>query len=113
MPQPAAAVTPGQPASRTGDVRSPDRGRLQWNKVYRLSRPVRGRKCRRSRPVMRYEDLVEAFTVLSGTLAEDESVHDTLQSILALALKLVPGCSAASVTVLDEQGQPGTIADHR
>jgi transcriptional regulator with GAF, ATPase, and Fis domain len=61
-------------------------------------------------PGERYEDLVEAFTVLSGTLAEDESVHDTLQSILALTLKLVPGCSAASVTVLDEQGQPSTIA---
>ncbi|MGH3125337.1 MAG: GAF and ANTAR domain-containing protein, partial [Streptosporangiaceae bacterium] len=53
---------------------------------------------------------VEVFTVLSRTLAEDESVHGTLQSILALALKLVPGCSAASVTVLDERGQPSTIA---
>ena len=42
-------------------------------------------------PGERYEDLVEAFTVLSGTLAEDESVHDTLQSILAMTLKLVPG----------------------
>ena len=61
-------------------------------------------------PGERYEDLVEAFTVLSGTLAEDESVHDTLQSILAMTLKLVPGCSAASVTVLDEKGQPSTIA---
>ena len=58
----------------------------------------------------RYEDLVEVFTVLSGTLAEDESVHDTLHAILAMALKLVPGCSAASVTVLDERGQPSTIA---
>ena len=61
-------------------------------------------------PGERYEDLIEVFTVLSGALAEDESVHDTLQSILAMALKLVPGCSAASVTVLDEQGQPSTIA---
>jgi GAF domain-containing protein len=61
-------------------------------------------------PGDRYEDLVEVFTVLSRTLAEDESVHDTLQSILRLALRLVPGCSAASVTVLDEQGKPGTIA---
>jgi transcriptional regulator with GAF, ATPase, and Fis domain len=61
-------------------------------------------------PGERYEDLVEVFTVLGRTLAEDESVHDTLQSILALALKLIPGCSAASVTVLDEQGQPSTIA---
>ena len=61
-------------------------------------------------PGGRYEDLIEVFTVLSRTLAEDESVHDTLQSILALALRLVPGCSAASVTVLDEQGHPATIA---
>jgi GAF domain-containing protein len=61
-------------------------------------------------PGERYEDLIEVFTVLSRTLAEDESVHDTLRSILALALRLVPGCSAASVTVLDEQGRPGTIA---
>jgi transcriptional regulator with GAF, ATPase, and Fis domain len=58
----------------------------------------------------RYEDLIEVFTVLSRTLAEDESVHDTLASILALALRLVPGCTAASVTVLDEQGHPATIA---
>lgn len=61
-------------------------------------------------PGERYEDLIEVFTVLSRTLAEDESVHDTLQSILTLALRLVPGCTAASVTVLDEQGKPGTIA---
>jgi GAF domain-containing protein len=61
-------------------------------------------------PGERYEDLIEVFTVLSRTLAEDESVQDTLQSILALALRLIPGCSAASVTVLDEQGQPSTIA---
>jgi GAF domain-containing protein len=61
-------------------------------------------------PGERYEDLIEVFTVLSRTLAEDEAVHDTLQSILTLALRLVPGCTAASVTVLDEHGQPGTIA---
>jgi GAF domain-containing protein len=61
-------------------------------------------------PGERYEDLIEVFTVLSRTLAEDEAVHDTLQSILTLALRLVPGCTAASVTVLDQQGQPGTIA---
>jgi GAF domain-containing protein len=61
-------------------------------------------------PGERYEDLIEVFTVLSRTLAEDESVHDTLGSILTLALRLVPGCTAASVTVLDQQGKPGTIA---
>ena len=50
-------------------------------------------------PGERYEDLIEVFTVLGRTLAEDESVHDTLQSILALALRLVPGCTAASVVI--------------
>jgi transcriptional regulator with GAF, ATPase, and Fis domain len=61
-------------------------------------------------PGERYEDLIQVLTALSRTLAEDESVHDTLQSILTLALRLVPDCTAASVTVLDERGQPGTIA---
>ncbi len=32
-----------------------------------------------------------------------------MQSILALILRLVPGCHAASVTVLDEQSEPSTI----
>jgi transcriptional regulator with GAF, ATPase, and Fis domain len=61
-------------------------------------------------PSERYEDLVEALTALALTLTEDESVRDTLQSILALALRSVPGCHAASVTVLDDKGQPSTFA---
>src|SRR6266487_3111429 len=58
----------------------------------------------------RYSDAVAVFTELTRALAEDESVPETLQSILALVLRLVPGCHAASVTVLDEKGVPGTIA---
>ena len=47
---------------------------------------------------------------LALTLTEDESVRDTLQSILTLALRSIPGCHAASVTVLDDKGQPSTVA---
>ena len=58
----------------------------------------------------RYGDLVESLTDLARALAETESVRDTLQAILALALRSIPGCDAASVTVLDGKGQPETIA---
>jgi GAF domain-containing protein len=58
----------------------------------------------------RYEDLIESMTELARTLTENESVRDTLGSILALALRSVPACHAASVTVLDAKDQPSTIA---
>jgi hypothetical protein len=58
----------------------------------------------------RYGDLIESLTDLARTLTETESVRDTLQSILALGLRSVPGCHAASITVLDATGQPSTIA---
>jgi hypothetical protein len=61
-------------------------------------------------PGERYGDLVESLTDLARTLTETESVRDTLQSILALALRFVPRCHAASVTVLDDKQQPSTIA---
>jgi transcriptional regulator with GAF, ATPase, and Fis domain len=61
-------------------------------------------------PGARYEDLIESLTALGRTLAEDESIQDNLESILALVLRLIPGCDAASVTVLDDEGQPSTIA---
>jgi transcriptional regulator with GAF, ATPase, and Fis domain len=61
-------------------------------------------------PGERYEDLVESLTSLALTLTEDGSIRDTLRSILALALRSVPGCHAASVTVLDDNGQPSTFA---
>ncbi len=60
-------------------------------------------------PGERYEDLIESLTELSQALAQDESVPETLQSILALALRLVPGCHAASITVLDEDSNPATL----
>jgi len=58
----------------------------------------------------RYGDLVESLTDLARALTENETVRDTLESILALALRSIPACHAASVTVLDEKGQPSTIA---
>src|SRR6202050_2030387 len=58
----------------------------------------------------RYEDLVESLTELARTLTESESVRDTLGSILALAPRSIPGCHAASVTLLDDKEQPSTIA---
>ena len=58
----------------------------------------------------RYQDVVESLTELARTLTETESVRDTLGSILALALRSIPGCHAASVTVLDGKGRPSTIA---
>jgi transcriptional regulator with GAF, ATPase, and Fis domain len=57
----------------------------------------------------RYGDLVEALTDLVRSLTESESVRDTLQSILALALRSIPECHAASITVLDDKEQPSTI----
>ena len=61
-------------------------------------------------PGERYDDLIGSLTELSRALAEDESISETLQSILTLALRLVPGCHAASITVVDEDGQPATAA---
>jgi transcriptional regulator with GAF, ATPase, and Fis domain len=60
-------------------------------------------------PGARYEELVDSLIELTLRMTEDASVRDTLHSILALALGLVPGCDAASVTVIDGKGQPSTI----
>jgi transcriptional regulator with GAF, ATPase, and Fis domain len=58
----------------------------------------------------RYEDVIESLTELAQTLTESESVRDILASILGLVLRSVPGCHAASVTVLDDKDRPSTIA---
>lgn len=58
----------------------------------------------------RTADLVESLTELTRALTEDESVKDTLASILGLALRSVPGCHAASITAFDDREQPATIA---
>lgn len=58
----------------------------------------------------RYADLIGSLTELAAKLAENSSVRDTLQSILQLALRTIPHCHAASVTVLDDRNQPATVA---
>ena len=62
-----------------------------------------------ARTAERYTDAVTSFTELARALARHESVPDALQSILALILRVVPDCHAASVTVLDEKSEPSTI----
>lgn len=57
----------------------------------------------------RYADLIESLTELAQVLTQNDSVRDTLQSVLALAVRTVPHCHAASVTVLDDKNQPGTV----
>src|ERR1039457_3191082 len=57
----------------------------------------------------RYQDAVASRRELVRALAEDESVPETMQSILKLALRSVPGCHGASVTVLDDEGKPSTL----
>jgi hypothetical protein len=57
----------------------------------------------------RYTDLIESLTELAQALTRNDSVRETLRSILALALRTVPHCHAASVTVLDDKNHPGTI----
>lgn len=57
----------------------------------------------------RYADLIGSLTELASKLAENASVRDTLNSILQLALRTIPHCHAASVTVLDDRNQPATV----
>jgi transcriptional regulator with GAF, ATPase, and Fis domain len=61
-------------------------------------------------PADRYDEFIRSLTDLVRMLTENESVPETQQSILALALRCVPGCHAASVTVFDAQGRPTTSA---
>jgi GAF domain-containing protein len=58
----------------------------------------------------RYADAVTSLSELARALAHDESVPEALQSILALVLRAIPGCHAASVTVLGDEGRPRTMA---
>lgn len=58
----------------------------------------------------RYGDAVTSLTELIRAQARDESVPETMQSILALVLRAIPACHAASITVLDEEAKPGTMA---
>jgi transcriptional regulator with GAF, ATPase, and Fis domain len=58
----------------------------------------------------RYEELIGSLAGLARVLAEDDSIEETLQGILTLSVRLVPGCTAASITVLGPGEHPQTIA---
>jgi transcriptional regulator with GAF, ATPase, and Fis domain len=58
----------------------------------------------------RYGDAVAALAELARALAQDQSVPAALQSILSLVLRALPSCHAASVTVLDDEAKPSTMA---
>ncbi|GAA3730796.1 GAF and ANTAR domain-containing protein [Salinactinospora qingdaonensis] len=57
----------------------------------------------------RYGDIITALSELTQVLAIEESMEESLQRILVLAMRLIPGCHAASITVLDDSGMPKTI----
>jgi transcriptional regulator with GAF, ATPase, and Fis domain len=57
----------------------------------------------------RYADLIDSLAGLAEAVSRSESVRETLASILKLAQRTVPGCHAASVTVLDDDNRPATI----
>jgi len=58
----------------------------------------------------RHRDAVASAAELIRGLAADESVPAAMRSILNIAVGSVPGCQAASVTVLDENARPVTFA---
>lgn len=58
----------------------------------------------------RHDDEVASAAELIRALAEDESVAEAMRSILNIAVGSIPGCQAASVTVLDDQARPRTFA---
>lgn len=55
------------------------------------------------------EDLAGALTELSGLLLGGETLEQTLQRVVRLAVRTVPGCDAAGVTLLTA-GRPSTAA---
>jgi GAF domain-containing protein len=57
----------------------------------------------------RSDDLALAMSELAGVLLSDEGVDRTLQRVVDLAVRTIPGCTAAGVTLLAE-GRPETAA---
>ncbi|PRX96182.1 GAF and ANTAR domain-containing protein [Allonocardiopsis opalescens] len=58
----------------------------------------------------RGDEVVAALTELATVLTEEESFGATLDRVVELALHAIPGCTAASVTVLDGSGAAATRA---
>lgn len=52
----------------------------------------------------RLDTLAEALTELAGLLLDDEGVHPTLQRVADLAVRTIPGCAGAGVTLVGPDG---------
>lgn len=57
----------------------------------------------------RSDDLAVAMSELAGVLLSDEGLDRTLQRVADLAVRTIPGCTAAGVTLLAD-GRPQTAA---
>jgi len=58
----------------------------------------------------RQDDLAVAIGELSSVLLADEGLKTTLQRVADLAVRTMPGCTAAGVTLVGDDGQPETTA---
>jgi GAF domain-containing protein len=56
------------------------------------------------------DEVTAAIDDLSGMLLAEQDLHQTLQHVVDLAVRAVPGCTGASVTLLGTGDQPGTAA---
>jgi GAF domain-containing protein len=58
----------------------------------------------------RQDDLAVAVAELSSLLLADEGLEATLQRVVDLAVRTMPGCTAAGVTLIGDEGRPETAA---
>jgi len=58
----------------------------------------------------RQDELALAIAELSGVLLADEGLETTLQRVADLAVRTMPGCTAAGVTLVGDDGRPETAA---
>lgn len=58
----------------------------------------------------RPDDVAVVLTELSSLLVDSEPLHDTLQRIVDLAARTMPGCDAAGVTLVHPDGRFATAA---
>ena len=58
----------------------------------------------------RQDELALAIAELSRVLLADEGLEATLQRVADLAVRTIPGCTAAGVTLVGDDGRPETTA---
>ena len=58
----------------------------------------------------RQDELALAVTELSSVLLADEGLESTLDRVARLAVRTMPGCTAAGVTLVGDDGRPETAA---